>query len=430
MKRTFRSFPVHDINQTKMQMLSWANQFNICCFLDHHQYKMPGNTFECLLAVNEIASIQSSAGEAFDKLRHFLYNNNDWVFGHLGYDLKNELEDGLHSMNPDSIQFPDLYFFIPEVLVILKKQELLIGVLGEDHLQVAKSIFEQPIYKKEPIAFTGKVETRFSKADYIQTVNAIKNHILRGDCYELNFCQEFFCKHINITPLNLYLILSEESPNPFSAYYRLNNKYLLCASPERYIKKEGNTIISQPIKGTITRNLSNIDADNYKRQELQNSGKDRAENVMVVDLVRNDLSKICMEGTVMVEELFGIYAFPQVYQMISTVKGEIDINIDAVSIFKASFPMGSMTGAPKKRVMELIDRYELTRRGLFSGSVGYISPGGDMDFNVVIRSILYNASTHYLSFQTGSAITFNSISESEYEECLLKAAAIKKVLNQ
>ena len=161
-----------------------------------------------------------------------------------------------------------------------------------------------------------------------------------------------------------------------------------------------------------------------------NSAKDRSENVMVVDLVRNDLSKVCKEGTVRVDELYGIYSFPQVHQMISTVSGELKEEVCFTDILKATFPMGSMTGAPKNKVMHLIEKYEQTKRGIFSGAVGYISPNGDFDFNVVIRSIMYNADTSYLSFQTGSAITFYSDPEKEWEECLLKAEAIKVVLEK
>jgi para-aminobenzoate synthetase component 1 len=148
---------------------------------------------------------------------------------------------------------------------------------------------------------------------------------------------------------------------------------------------------------------------------------------MVVDLVRNDLSKVCEEGTVQVDELFGIYSFPQVHQMISTISGKLKNNISFSEIIRATFPMGSMTGAPKRRVMQLIEQYETTKRGIFSGAVGYISPDGDFDFNVVIRSIMYNKSSGYLSFQTGSAITFYSDPQAEWEECLLKAEAMKKV---
>jgi para-aminobenzoate synthetase component 1 len=168
--------------------------------------------------------------------------------------------------------------------------------------------------------------------------------------------------------------------------------------------------------------------DEQNKEELFHSSKDRSENVMVVDLMRNDLSKICKEGTVNVDELYGIYSFPQVHQMISTISGELKKNISFSEIIQATFPMGSMTGAPKKKVMELIEQYEKTKRGIFSGAVGYISPAGDFDFNVVIRSIMYNSMSGYLSFQTGSAVTFYSDPEKEWDECILKAEAMKKVL--
>jgi len=390
---------------------------------------MPGNAFECILAVNSIAALNANAGNAFEQLDSFLLENNDWCFGHLAYDLKNELEN-LQSQHPDQIQLPDLFFFVPETIVVLKADEIVIGVCSTEHTLIAEAILNEVVHVKSDISRPIKINSRFSKADYIETIAAIKEHILRGDCYELNFCQEFYNEGIEIDPLRLYISLSKESPNPFSSYYRLHDTYLVCASPERYLKKNADTLISQPIKGTIVRNPLDEHADNLNRNALLDSAKDRAENIMVVDLVRNDLSKICVEGTVEVSELFGIYAFPQVYQMISTITGKVDKNIKVSEIFKATFPMGSMTGAPKKKVMELIEKYERTRRGVFSGSVGYISPERNMDFNVVIRSVLYNAATNYLSFQTGSAITYSSDAEAEYEECLLKAAAIKKVLNQ
>ena len=229
-------------------------------------------------------------------------------------------------------------------------------------------------------------------------------------------------------PLEVYLKLSHLSPNPFAAFYKLNDKYLLCSSPERYLKKQENKIFSQPIKGTSKRILNDINEDEESKKMLSLSEKETSENVMVVDLVRNDLSKVCIEGSVKVEELFGVYTFPQVHQMISTVSGTIDKDARLSDILKATFPMGSMTGVPKKSVMQLIEKYERTRRGLFSGAIGYITPEGDFDFNVVIRSILYNSTNKYLSIQAGSAITFYSEPENEYEECLIKIEAMKKVL--
>ncbi|MFM2359054.1 MAG: hypothetical protein RLY16_1047, partial [Bacteroidota bacterium] len=222
------------------------------------------------------------------------------------------------------------------------------------------------------------------------------------------------------------------SPNPFAVFYRDHDLYCMGASPERYLSLKENELCSQPIKGTAKRALHNAEQDLASKLALQNSTKELSENVMVVDLVRNDLSKICESGSVTVKELYGIYSFPQVHQMISTVCGRAPKDLHWVDAIAATFPMGSMTGAPKKRVLQLIEQYECSKRGLYSGAIGYVTPRlneqRNFDFNVVIRSMLYNANTCYLSFQTGSAITFYSDPEQEYEECLLKAEAMKKVL--
>lgn len=407
-------------------MLNWVNRFNIFCFLDSHHYTSSHSSVNCLLAAGSIAQITCEAGTALDQLSAFRRQHRDWVFGHLGYDLKNEME-AHQSNHPDFIQFPDLFFFVPDCIVKIEKDALSISSIS----QKPESIFREIIECSDTIGGTSAkahIRNRFNRLEYIDVVNKLKQHILRGDCYEINFCQEFFDDSIHIDPLKVFSSLGKTSPNPFAAYYRVNDKYLLCASPERYLKKTAGDIYSQPIKGTSQRYLSDHFMDSESRKWLSQSQKDRSENVMVVDLVRNDLSKICVEGSVEVEELFGIYSFPQVHQMISTVKGIVPAGVQPEDIIRASFPMGSMTGAPKKRVMDLIEKYERTKRGLFSGSVGYIDPNDDFDFNVVIRSIFYNQSNRYLSFQAGSGITFYSDPKKEYEECLLKAEAIKKVL--
>jgi para-aminobenzoate synthetase component 1 len=271
-------------------------------------------------------------------------------------------------------------------------------------------------------------QPRLSREEYLERVEALRRHIRQGDCYEINFCLEYFASARGIDPTALYRQLSRLSPNPFAAYYKSGHSHLVCASPERFIQKMGSHIISQPIKGTSPRHPGDREEDLRSRVQLRQSAKDRSENVMVVDLVRNDLSRVCMRGSVKVEELYGVYAYPQVYQMISTVGGELDPTTGFADIVAATFPMGSMTGAPKHRVMELIDRYEPSNRGLFSGAVGYIDPSGDFDFNVVIRSLFYNDLTGYLSFFAGSGITWYSQPEMEYEECLLKARAMMRVL--
>jgi para-aminobenzoate synthetase component 1 len=408
-------------------MLNWVNRFNICCFLDNQQYHLPHQSVECLAAAGALHTLTLQAGNAFQQLRQFYNHHNDWLFGHLSYDLKNEVE-GLTSHHPDQIGFPDLCFFVPEVVLQLGDHALHIGSVVNNHQQIFDEICAiEPVtvFQKQNLT---QINSRISRHEYIQTVQQLQQHILRGDCYEINFCQEWVAEQVVIDPLQVYCALSDASPNPFAAYYKTNDTCLLCASPERYLKKTGDRIFSQPIKGTWPRNLQNVQEDVKNKEQLYHSAKDRSENVMIVDLVRNDLSKICVEATVQVEELFGIYSFPQVHQMISTISGQLRPDMHFIDAIKATFPMGSMTGAPKKRVMELIEQYERTRRGIFSGAVGYMTPEGDFDLNVVIRSIMYNAARQYLSFQTGSGITFYSDPEKEYEECLLKAAAIKKVL--
>jgi para-aminobenzoate synthetase component 1 len=424
-KRNLASFPIIDIETFKQQMLRWADQFNICCFLDNNHYNDKHHSYEWLLAV-DAATIFSPEKNILPSLQDFYDAQDDWLFGHVCYDLKNEIEQ-LTSSRIDYIEFPDIFLFQPKIVLQLNHDSIIISCLTEEPGAIFNAIASQKIVDSNHSSKVS-IQSRITKEKYLEAIELLSKHILRGDCYEINYCMEFFAEDVEINPLNIFEQLAAISPTPFSCYYKCNDKYLLCASPERYLKKEGNSIISQPVKGTAKRNFTNADEDVYNKKNLVASSKDQSENVMVVDLVRNDLSKICIEGTVTVEELFGVYTFPQVHQMISTIKGELKESIRFADILKATFPMGSMTGAPKKSVMELIEKYEQTKRGIFSGAVGYITPQKDFDFNVVIRSIMYNATKKYLSYEVGSGITFYSKAENEYEECLLKAKAIEKVL--
>ena len=420
------SFPVDNFIAFKNKMLNWAQPFNIFCLLDNQHYHFETPAFECLLAVGCKHKIELAAGKTFDALKSFSAKNEDWLFGHIGYDIKNETE-GLSSMNFDGISFPDCFFFVPEIVLRLNDNTLTIYSDGDGAGIFTAIQLHHPYIEIKPSQKL-TINSRISPDEYFSIVKKLQQHILRGDCYEVNFCQEFFASGTLIDPLSVYCSLLTLSPNPFAALYKLNDRFCICASPERYFKKEGSRITTQPIKGTAKRNAENTELDALNRQRLFESEKEKSENVMIVDLVRNDLSKVCKEGTVQVDELFGIYSFPQVHQMISTVIGTLQDGADWIDVVKATFPMGSMTGAPKRKVMEIIERYEHSRRGLFSGTVGYINPQGDADFNVVIRSILYNATAKYISFQAGSAITFYSNAEEEYEECLLKANTMKQVL--
>lgn len=407
-------------------MLNWANQFDVCCFLDSHHYTLPHKQTDCLLAVG-VHQVFSPQHNILAQLKPFLHQSqNDWLFGHISYDLKNEIE-GLTSSHTDHIGFPDIYFFQPEIVLELQENKLYIHSLTDLPDHIFETISQQsPSSEKRGAAFT--IQARQTKENYLQAIHAIQGHILRGDCYEMNYCQEFFATDAETDTVSLYERLSKLSPAPFSAYYKLIDKYLLSASPERYMRKTGRNIISQPIKGTLKRTAQDEETTKTQQERLFHSQKNRSENVMIVDLVRNDLSKICEEGSVEVEELFGIYSFPQVHQMISTITGTLKADVDFADILAATFPMGSMTGAPKRSVLQLTEKYEQTKRGIYSGAVGYISPSGDFDFNVVIRSIMYNASNKYLNYLVGGGITFYSNAEEEYEECLLKAEGMRKAL--
>lgn len=407
-------------------MLSFLEKFGIFCFLDNNGYDF-NKSYECIAGAGVLRHVVSDNESGLENIDQFHKHADDWIFCHVSYDVKNKIED-LHSLHPDEVGFPDYLFFVPEIVFIITGIELKIGVYESCNAEeIYKEIISYKPRQKEnnnrPV-----LQSRFNKSEYAATVKKLQEHILRGDCYEINFCQEFYAADSIINPLDVYTKLVELSPNPFAAFYKCNDKYLICASPERFLKKTGSTIISQPIKGTAKRVLYDIKADDQLKENLQSNEKERSENIMIVDLVRNDLAKICVEGSVAVKDFLQVYSFPQVHQMISTITGELTPGISLQEIFSATFPMGSMSGAPKKKVMELVEKYERTKRGLFSGALGYITPDGDFDFNVVIRSIFYNESKKYVSLHAGSAITFKSNPEDEYEECLLKIAAMKKAL--
>ncbi len=426
----------HDFKQRAFQ---WAAGQAPVCYLDSNGYHgVAGSEHECLLAVGAASQIclETERG-AFDALKKIVDETPDWLFGYLTYDLKNDVEPRLTSGNFDGIGFPAIHFFQPEVVVEIAAESIVIHSLGASPDFFLKKISQSPISERiSPIPrFRDKfrnpqsqIRNRILRSDYLDTVHAIRQHIGRGDIYEMNFCQEFFAEGYRLDVADTFQRLNALGKAPFSTYYRQQDRYLLCASPERFLKKTGQKILTQPIKGTMRRGRTG-EEDTVLRQQLHQSKKDRSENVMIVDLVRNDLARSCRAGSVKVDELFGIYQFQQVFQMISTVSGELLPGVHPVDAIRRAFPMGSMTGAPKLRSMELIERYERTKRGLYSGAVGYFTPQGDFDFNVVIRSIFYNAADQYLSFQAGGAIVFDSVPEAEYEECLLKAQGMFKVLS-
>ena len=412
----------------KQQLLSWSQQFREVIFLDSNSYPQEYSSFDCVLAVDAFTSLKTDFHNAFEDLKQYQQTTKDWLFGYLTYDLKNDIEP-LKSSNFDGLDFPDLFFFQPKKIFLLKGNQLEIQYLLLCDDEVEDDFEEIVTSNYEPfVTLSGiEVEQRISKEFYIEKVTKMLHHIHVGDMYEANFCMEFYAENAVINPLEKFQKLNSISQAPFSVFFKNNKQFLLSASPERYLKRVGETLISQPIKGTSKRFTDPVE-DKKSKQFLESDSKERAENIMITDLVRNDLSHTAQKGSVEVVELCKIYSFLQVHQMISTITSKLDPQYSPIDVLKTTFPMGSMTGAPKISVMKIIENLEETKRGLYSGSVGYFTPEGDFDFNVVIRSILYNHENQYVSFSVGSAITAQSIPENEYEECLLKAKAMHEVL--
>ncbi len=428
--RTIKSFDIPERPRLKENLLNWSKQNDTVIWLDSNHYDQKYSSFEAALAVEEFTSIRTDYFNAFEKLKEYQSNTKDYIFGYISYDVKNDTER-INSSNFDGLHFPDLYFFQPKKIIFIKNNQIEFHYLRmvddeieNDFNEIMNDIQEVPsTHAQEDV----KIKLRIHKDEYYQKVHRILEHIHRGDIYETNFCQEFYAEDCTIQPYEVFSHLNAISEPPFAVFFKNEHLHLLSASPERYIRKEGSKIISQPIKGTAKRLLSKFDDDKIAH-DLMRDEKERSENVMIVDLVRNDLSKNSKKGSVSVEELCKVYTFKQVHQLISTVVSELKEDVHPVDIIKDTFPMGSMTGAPKLSAMKIAEALEETKRGLYSGTVGYFTPDGDFDFNVVIRSILYNQEEKYVSLSVGSAITSKSIPEKEYEECLLKAKAMKYVL--
>ena len=431
MQRTSQTFKIHNIDLFKEQLLLWAQQFNKIVWLDSNNYSQKHSSFDAVLAVDSFSEIETNYTNAFQQLKKYQTEVQDYIFGYLGFDLKNDVEK-LTSNNIDELHFPDLFFFQPKKLffIIGNTVELkYINAFQQEIITDLAEINKQPTTnnQKPKTKNQVKIKLRVHKDAYFQKIQTILNHIHRGNIYEVNFCQEFYSKNTTINPVEIYQKLNEISKPPFATFLKLNDTFLISASPERYLKKEGDSVISQPIKGTERR--ASTKEDDFKLiKELEQNQKERAENIMIVDLVRNDLSRSAIKGSVKVDELCKVYTFEQVHQLISTVSCKVTNTIHPVDIIKDTFPMGSMTGAPKIAALKIIEELEETKRGVYSGAVGYFTPNNNFDFNVVIRSILYNSSKKYVSYSVGGAITAQSDPEKEYEECLLKAKAMKQVL--
>ena len=429
--RTEVIFTVADLPKFKDALLKWAQQFYEVVWLDSNDHKGEYSSFDGLLAADALTSIVTDHHNAFEELKTYQDGSKDWLFGYLSYDLKNDVEQ-ISSSNFDGLGFADMHFFQPKRIIRFQGDQInfcYLNMVADEIEEDFKAITNQSLVKdnESPADTSIHIKLRIFKDDYFKRVRQLLGRIHRGDIYEANFCQEFYLEDTSIDPLLTFQKLNAISKPPFATFLKFKDVFALSASPERYIKKQGTKIISQPIKGTAKRS-SEPKEDEQLKLLLENDPKERAENIMIVDLVRNDLSKSALKGSVIVEELCKVYSFEQVHQMISTITAIVDAQKNPVDIIKETFPMGSMTGAPKVSAMKIIEELEATKRGLYSGAVGYFTPEGDFDFNVIIRSILYNSSKKYVSFSVGSAITAKASPEKEYEECLLKAKAMRVVL--
>ncbi|MBK9639335.1 MAG: anthranilate synthase component I family protein [Bacteroidetes bacterium] len=397
-------------------------------------YRVPGPShFQALTGWNALDMMDLEMQFSMSQIDEFIEKHRGkWIFSHLSYDLKNNLEKRLKSDHPDPIGFPLMTLFVPEFVGVIKDGK---NKLYQQQL-TKNTIIEIPIpdLSHQEKSNVKSTTTNLTFQDdfifqdqYHTALNRIHQHLQQGDIYEINYCLPFQGTGKIADPAEFWWSMQSQNQAPFSTLYRHKNSWLMCCSPERFICKENDKIISQPIKGTSKRD-SDTTRDLILKEQLQNNKKEQAENVMIVDLVRNDLGKIAQTGSVQVDELFGAYSLKSVHQLISTVSATLKNNTTFSTILKACFPMGSMTGAPKIRAMEIIEELEFFQRGLYSGSVGYISPEGNFDFNVVIRSILYNSSSEIFLYPAGGAITANSSIEMEFEECLLKAQSMKAAL--
>jgi len=417
------AIPLRDLpTDFRARAVQWAANFVHCAYYEHNDLQVQAaGTFSRLLAVAPAAP--ASPGAVAD-LPAYLCQPPATAprCGFITYETKNELE-ALSSHNFSGFAWPALHFFIPETWLCWQADEVQIhgataGVLAAIlRTEVAAS----------SLPAVPPLRARLPRPAYLQAVEQVREDILNGEVYELNLCQEFYAEQVALDPVAVFWRLNEVSPAPFAGFLRYHDHYLLCASPERFLASQQGVITSQPIKGTRRRGATPPE-DEQQRLALLHDEKERAENLMIVDLVRNDLARVAQTGTVRVPELFGTYGFRHVWQLISTITADLRPGVNLADVLRATFPMGSMTGAPKIRAMQLIEGYEASRRDLYSGSFGYAWPSGDFELNVVIRSLQYRADTGYLSLQVGSAITYDSVPEQEYAECLLKAQGVLEAL--
>lgn len=354
----------------------------------------------------------------WEALKKFKAESNGWLFGYLGYDLKNHTEE-LSSKNNELLAVADMFFMEPKVLLVIEN--------GNTEFAFGKHHFYNILSKKQKsIKYKSKVTYKrtVNKKTYTQTVQKIKKRIKEGDFYELNYTYPLKGR-IEGSAFGLYTMMKEINPVPFGAFLRNRDVSVACISPERFLKRIGQTVISEPIKGTSKR-ANDPHVDSLLKKELL-SEKNRAENLMIVDLVRHDMSKIAVPGSVQVTNLYDLHSFETVHQLVSSIECKVKTGTDSVDIIRECFPMGSMTGAPKIEVMKQIEQFENYKRGIYSGAIGYFDPDDNFDFNVVIRSAIIQG--NHLVYPVGGAITSDSDPEAEWEETKIKSKTLTQLFS-
>lgn len=414
------------VKNFKEKLLQWSQRFKEVVFLDGNDISDPYSSFDYALAVEAESLIEWNSSDALRMLSEFRSDKQDWIFGYLSYDATSEKQIA-HS--DKGLGFAKLFFFQPRKLFIVKGRKLQMLYLEHKESELW-SDFEE-VCGIELVRCRQKpkvqVQERVDKNTYTEDVKTVLKKIGEGVLKEMNYCMEFFAEECILNPLDIYNQLNAISTPPFACFLKNDAQYALGASPERYMKRTGDKIVTQPIKGTAKRHHEEK-KDREVINFLKNDPKERQENILTVEEVKKELKEVVIPESLVVEELCGVYSFQQVHQMISTVVGKVREGCNEREIFTHTFPMCSMVGAPKKEALQLIDTLEKSGRGLYSGAIGYFKPNGDFDFNVVIRTILYHAARKQLSFTVGSGITSMSVPENEYQECLLKAKALKEVL--
>lgn len=343
----------------------------------------------------------------------------DWYFGVLRYEWR-------HALFGEGGRITDhTRWYVPRYVVEWVGARTFVHALPEDVHQVEAWVaaMKGAAFASGTYSIDLQWTERVPRDLYIQAVRKLLAHIQRGDIYEVNYCTTRKARVPTFDPFAAFAALDQRSQAPFSAFLRDGDSFAVCASPERFLAFNGRHVTGEPMKGTRPRHAEG-DADRAAAVELANDAKERSENIMALDVMRHDLSRIAASGSVRVSELCAVRSYPRVHQLVSTVEADLREGLDPLDVLRATFPMASMTGAPKLRAMQLIDEAEQGPRGLFSGSLGFFAPDGTGDFNVVIRTLLFDAKTTELSLTTGSAITALCDPEQEFEECEVKARSV------